>query len=57
MKLFKLCISARAMERKSGSQWSRDELLSAYEQGVWTFLALVGLAVVGLVFWLGYMLL
>jgi hypothetical protein len=45
------------MERKSDGQWSRDELLSAYEQGVWTFLALVGLAVVGLVFWVGFLLL
>ena len=42
-----------------GARWyrSRDDLLSAYEQGVWTFLFLFGLAVVGFVVWLGYMVL
>jgi hypothetical protein len=44
------------MERKPDN-WSRDELLGAYERGVWTLIALIGLAVVGLIGWLGYLLL
>jgi len=33
-----------------------DELLSKYEAGVW-ILALAALAILGLIFWLGYMVL
>ena len=31
---------------------SRDELLARYEGGVWTFLAVVGLALFGIVVWI-----
>ena len=34
-----------------------EELLSKYEGGVWVFLALVALAILGLIFWLGYVVL
>ena len=34
-----------------------DELLSKYEAGVWIFLAPAALAILGLIFWLGYMVL
>ena len=34
-----------------------DELLSKYEAGVWIFLALIALAILGLISWLGYMVL
>ena len=37
---------------------SRDELLSRYEAGVWTyFLAVVGFALFGIVVWIGRLLL
>ena len=32
---------------------SRDELLARYEGGVWTFLIVVGLALFGMVVWIG----
>jgi hypothetical protein len=34
-----------------------NEVLSKYEGGVWIFLALAALASLGLILWLGYMLL
>ena len=37
---------------------SRDELLSRYEAGVWTyFLAVVGFALFGIVVWIGLLVL
>ena len=48
--------AARDMDWNSDN-WSRDELLGAYEWSVWTFIALIGLAVVGFIGWLGYVLL
>jgi hypothetical protein len=34
-----------------------DELLAGYEEDVWTFLAVVGLALVGVVIWVGFVVL
>ena len=40
------------------STWKlRDELLARYEGGVWTFLVVVGLALLGIVVWIGLLVL
>ena len=36
---------------------ARDEVLSRYERGVWTFLTVVGFALFGIVVWIGLLLL
>ena len=42
------------MKPKTASDPSRDELLAGYEEGVWTFLAIAGLALVGISIWIGF---
>ena len=36
---------------------SRDELLASYEGGVWTFIAVVGCVLAGIIVWVGFVLL
>jgi len=38
-----------AMEPKTPTDESRDELLARYEDGVWTFIAIVGCMLVGII--------
>jgi hypothetical protein len=47
----------RAMEPKSSNDPRRDELLASYEDGVWTFIAVVGCALVGVIIWVGFVIL
>ena len=37
--------------------WFREELLKRYETGVWVFLIVAAAAFLGLIFWMGYMIL
>ena len=48
---------ARAMESRTPDDWSRDELLAKYERSVWTILAIFALVIVGLIIWVGHMVL
>jgi hypothetical protein len=36
---------------------SQDELLASYEAGVWIFLGVVGLALFGIIVWIGLLVL
>jgi hypothetical protein len=45
------------MNPRTPDKRSRDELLAEYEGGVWTLLTVVGLAIVGLVVWAGFVVL
>ena len=47
----------RAMESRTPDDWSRDELLAKYERSVWTILAIFALVIVGLIIWVGHMVL
>ena len=37
--------------------WSRDEVLARYEGGVWILLAVVAVALIAIIAWLGFILL
>jgi type IV secretory pathway VirB2 component (pilin) len=45
------------MEPKAPHDPERDELLANYEGGVWTFIAVVGCALLGIIFWVGFVVL
>jgi hypothetical protein len=34
--------------------WFRDRLLEKYASGIWVLLIIVSAAILGLIFWLGY---
>ena len=45
------------MSTNHPEHWSRDEALASYEDGVWIFVAVVAVALVAIVGWLGFILL
>jgi hypothetical protein len=45
------------MEPKTPDDPARDELLASYEDGVWTFIAVVGCVLAGIIVWVGFVLL
>jgi hypothetical protein len=45
------------MEPKTPTDESRDELLARYEDGVWTFIAIVGCMLVGIIVWVAFVML
>ena len=45
------------MEPKPPHDQEVDELLTSYEDGVWTFIAVVACALLGIIVWVGFVLL
>jgi hypothetical protein len=43
------------MESRKANHDQQGDPLSKYEGGVWIFLLVVAVAILGLIFWLGYM--
>jgi hypothetical protein len=45
------------MNTSPPEHWSRDEALARYEGGVWIFLAVIAVALIAIIAWLGVILL
>jgi hypothetical protein len=45
------------MEPKTPNDESPDELLARYEEGVWTFIAIVGCMLGGIIVWVAFVML
>ena len=45
------------MEPRTPNRPERDELLASYEDGVWIFVAVVACALLGIIIWVGFVVL